>query len=112
VPEAEYPKKIVGAWLGMVGNVRESMVISGDGTFVCDLQKTGFIAEMLYPAAPGTVKGTWSIVGSVMTLTISGAQHEHLANRMSLSEIVAFREDEITLRSHGNTSSFRRTAGL
>jgi hypothetical protein len=103
---------IVGGWLGTVGNLRESMIISGDGTFVCHLQRTGFIAEMLYPAGPGTVSGTWSIAGRVMTLTISGAQHEHLANRISSSVIVAFSEDEISLRSHGNTSSFRRTAGL
>jgi hypothetical protein len=112
VPEAEYPIKIVGGWLGMVGNLQESMVIKGDGTFICHLQKTGFIAEMLFPVPPGTVSGTWSIAGSVMTLTISGEKNEHLANRMSSSVIVAFHDDEITLRSHGTTSSFRRTAGL
>jgi hypothetical protein len=112
VPEAEYPIQIVGGWLGMVGSLRESMVIGGDGTFVCHLRRTGFIAEMLYPAAPGTVSGTWSIVGAVMTLRIGGSKNERLANRTSSSVIVAFREDEVTLRSHGNTFSFRRTTGL
>jgi hypothetical protein len=87
------------------------MVINGDGTFVCHLQKTGFIASMLYPAPPGTVSGTWAIVGSVMTLTVSGTKNERLENRRSSSVIVAFHEDEIALRSHGNTSSFRRTSG-
>jgi hypothetical protein len=103
--------KIVGSWIGTVGNERESMVINGDGTFVCHLQKTGFIASMLYPAPPGTVSGTWAIVGSVMTLTVSGAKNERLENRMSSSVIVAFHEDDIALKSHGNTSSFRRAAG-
>ncbi len=111
VPAVEYPMKIVGGWIGTVGNERESMVINGDGTFVCHLQKTGFIASMLYPAPPGTVSGTWAIVGSVMTMTVSGAKSERLENRMSSSVIVAFHEDEIALKSHGNTSSFRRTAG-
>jgi hypothetical protein len=112
VPEAQYPTKIIGGWLGTVGNLRESMVIKGDGTFVCHLQKTGFIAQMLYPAPPGTVSGTWSIVGAVLTLTISAAKHERLENRKSSSVIVAFHENEVELKSHGNTSSFQRTAGL
>ena len=111
VPAVEYPIKIVGGWIGTVGNERESMVINGDGMFVCHLQKTGFIASMLYPAPPGTVSGTWAIVGSVMTLTVSGAKNERLENRMSSSVIVAFHEDDIALKSHGNTSSFRRAAG-
>jgi hypothetical protein len=55
---------------------------------------------------------SWSDTdGSVMALTVSQARNERLANRMSSSVIVAFREDEIALKSHGNTSSFRRTAG-
>ena len=111
VPAVEYPRKIVGGWIGTVGNEHESMVINGDGTFVCHLQKTGFIASMLYPAPPGTVSGTWAIVGSVMTMTVSGARNERLENRMSSSVIVAFHENEIALKSHGNTSSFRRAAG-
>jgi hypothetical protein len=45
--------KIVGGWIGTVGDERESMVINGDGKFVSHLQKTGFIASMLYPAPPG-----------------------------------------------------------
>ena len=89
--------KIVGSWIGTVGNERESMVINGDGTFVCHLQKTGFIASMLYPAPPGTVSGTWAIVGSVMSMTVSGAKSERLENRMSSSVIVAFHECEYLL---------------
>jgi hypothetical protein len=112
VAESQYPTKIIGGWLGTVGNLRESMVINGDGTFVCHLRKTGFIAEMLYPAPPGTVSGTWSIVGAVLTLTISATKSERLENRKASSMIVAFREDEMELKSHGNTSSFHRTAGL
>jgi hypothetical protein len=100
--------KIVGSWIGTVGNERESMVINGDGTFVCHLQKTGFIASMLYPAPPGTVSGTWAIVGSVMTLTVSGAKNERLENRMSSSVIVAFHEDDIAVTRGLNTVVIER----
>ena len=111
VPNAEYSTEIVGRWLGQVGNLSESMVMNGDATFVCHLQKTGFIGDMLYPAAPGMVRGTWSIAGSVMALTISGAKNERLANGVASSTIVAFHENEIVLKSRGNTSSFQRTSG-
>ena len=111
LPVAEYRMNIVGRWIGTVGQERESMTINGDGTFVCHLQNEGFIAEMLYPALPGTVSGTWSIAGSVMTLTVTDAKNARLDNRVSTGVLVSFRKDEIELKSHGHTSSFRRTAG-
>ena len=111
VPEAAYSTEIVGAWRGSVRNLSESMVINADGTFICHLQKTGFIADMLYPAQPGTVSGTWSLTGSVMTMAITGARNERLANGMASSTIVGFRKNEIVPKSRGNTSSFFRTTG-
>lgn len=111
VPEAEYATRIVGGWRGAVGDLDERMVLNSDGIFVCHLRKTGFIATMLYPTAPGTLTGTWSIAGSIMTLVVSGAKNERLSNVVASSAIVAFHENEIVLRSRGTTSSFRRTAG-
>ena len=34
VAEADYSAKIVGNWLGTVGNMKESMTFTGDGSFV------------------------------------------------------------------------------
>jgi hypothetical protein len=67
---------------------------------------------MLYPVAPGTISGTWSITGKIITLTITGAKNERLANKIVSSTIVAFNENELALRSAGMTSSFRRVLSL
>ena len=41
VLEAEYSTKIVGHWQGTVGDLKETMSIDGDGTFVCQLHPNG-----------------------------------------------------------------------
>jgi hypothetical protein len=38
VAEAEYSAKIVGNWLGTVGNMKESITFSGDGSFIAQLR--------------------------------------------------------------------------
>ena len=107
VPEAEYSTKIVGRWQGTVGDLKETM--SFDGTFVCRLYPMGFIANTLFPSATGTVRGTWKITGAVITLAISGAENERLMNKIASSTIVAFKEDELVLKSdRGETSPFQR----
>lgn len=110
VPEAEYATKIVGPWQGTVGELKETMSINGDGTFVCQLHPTGFIANALFPSATGgTVRGTWKITGAVITLAISGAENERLMNKVASSTIMTFKEDELLLKSdRGETSLFRR----
>ena len=45
--EAEYSDKIVGLWQGTVGDLKETMSINGDGSFVCELHPTGFLANTL-----------------------------------------------------------------
>ncbi len=109
VPEAEYSTRIVGNWQGTVGRLKETMSINGDGTFVCRLQPMGFIARTLSQGVPGTVYGTWKITGAIITLTISGAENESLRERITSSTIVAFKEDELVLKSdRGETSPFQR----
>ena len=69
----------------------------------------GFIANTLFPSATGTVRGTWKITGAVITLAISGAENERLMNKSASSTIVAFKEDELVLKSdRGETSPFKR----
>jgi hypothetical protein len=109
VPDAEYSTKIVGRWQGTVGDLKETMSFDANGTFVCRLYPMGFIANMLYPSATGTVRGTWQISDAIITLVISGAENERLMNKIASSTIVSFKENELILKSdQGDTSSFQR----
>ena len=109
VPEAEYSTKIVGCWQGVVGDLKETMSMNADGTFVCQLRRSGFLANTLSQSVPGMVRGTWKINGAIITLKITGAEHEALQNKIASSTIMAFKEDEIVLKSdRGETSPFRR----
>ena len=113
VPEAEYSTKIVGRWQGTVGDLKETMSIDGDGTFGCQVHPMGFIANTLSQGVTGTIRGTWKITGAMITLRITGAENERLRNRMVSSTIVAFKEDELVLKSdRGETSRFQRVGAL
>ena len=113
VSEAEYPTKIVGHWQGTVGDEKETMSIEGNGTFVCQLHPTGFIANTISQGVTGTVHGTWRITGAIITMRIKDVENETLKNRISASTIVAFKEDELVLKSdRGETSTFRRPIAL
>jgi hypothetical protein len=103
----------VGRWQGTVGDLKETMSIDGDGTFVCQLHPMGFIANTLSQGVTGTIRGTWKITGAMITLRITGAENERLRNRMVSSTIVAFKEDELVLKSdRGETSRFQRVGAL
>ena len=113
VPEAEYSTKIVGRWQGTVGDLKETMSIDGDGTFVCQLHPMGFIANTLSQGVTGTIRGTWKITGAIITLRITNAENEVLRNRITSSTIVALKEDELVLKSdRGETSPFQRVLAL
>jgi len=113
VPEAEYSTTIVGRWQGTAGYSKETMSINRDGTFVCQLYPTGFIANTLSQGVIGTVRGTWNISGAIITLRITGAKKERLENTMAASTIVAFKKNQIVLRSDGGgTSPFQRVRAL
>ncbi len=113
VPEAEYSQKIVGLWQGTIGDLKETMSISGDGTFVCQLHPMGFIANTLSQSVAGTIRGTWKITGAIITLRITSAKDERLGDRIVSSMIVAFKEDELVLKSdRGETSPFQRVRAL
>ena len=113
IPEAEYSTKIVGYWQGTVGDLKETMSIGGDGTFVCQLHPTGFIANTIFPRVTGTIHGTWEITGAIITLRITGAENETLRNRIASSTIMALKEDKLLLKSdRGVTSTFQRVFAL
>ena len=113
VSEAEYSTKIVGRWQGTVGDLKETMSLDGDGTFVCQLRPMGFIANTLSQGVTGTIRGTWKITGAIITLRITGAENESLRNRITSSTIVTFKEYQLVLKSgRGETSTFRRVLAL
>jgi len=113
VPEAEYSTKIVGHWQGTVGDLKETMSIDGDGTFICQIRPMGFLANTLSQSLPGKISGTWNITGAMMTLRITGAKNEHWGNRITSSTIESFKADELILKSdRGEVSSFQRVISL
>ncbi|MEO8095261.1 MAG: hypothetical protein ABI632_10045 [Pseudolysinimonas sp.] len=111
VPQAKYSTAIVGRWQGTVGDVKEGLTIDGDGTFVCLLHPMGFMARTLSQSVTGTVRGTWNVTGTTVTLTVTSAEHERLRNVTTSSTIVAFNADALVLKSdRGEQTTFRRMA--
>ena len=110
VPESEYAAKIVGNWLGEVGHMNESMTLNRDGNFIARLRPQGFISNTLSQGATGTIRGTWAIQGKTITLRIASAEDERVKDHVTSSTILAFNQDELSLRSdRGETSTFSRT---
>lgn len=96
-----------------MGDMKESMSLNGDGTFVCKLHPAGFIAETLSQSVTGTVEGTWKVAGTTINLTVTSAEDEKLKNTTASSTIVTLTENELTLKSdRGDTSTFHRLHNL
>ena len=113
VAEADYSTKIVGNWLGTVGNMKESITFSGDGTFIAQLRPQGFISNTLSQGVTGTIRGTWAINGRTITLKITSAEDERVNNSATSSTILAFNQDELSMKSdRGDTSTFTRVSSL
>ena len=113
VAEADYSTKIVGNWLGTVGNMKESITFSGDGNFIAQLRPQGFISNTLSQGVTGTIRGTWAINGKTITLKITSAEDERVNNSVTSSTILAFNQDELSMKSdRGETSTFTRVTSL
>jgi hypothetical protein len=113
VAEAEYSAKIVGNWLGTVGNMKESITFNGGGSFIAQLRPQGFISNTLSQGVTGTIRGTWAINGKTITLKITSAEDERVNNSVTSSTILAFNQDELSMKSNrGETSTFTRVTSL
>ena len=99
VTEAEYGAKIVGNWLGTVGDMKESIAFKGDGSFIAQLRPRGFISNTLSQGTTGTISGTWTISGKTITLNIISAEDERVKNHVASSTILAFSQDELSIKS-------------
>ena len=113
VAEAEYSAKIVGNWLSTVGNMKESITFSEGGSFIAQLRPQGFISNTLSQGVTGTIRGTWAINGRTITLKINSAEDERVSNSVTSSTILAFNQDELSMKSdRGETSTFTRATSL
>jgi len=113
VAETEYSARIVGNWLGTVGNMKESITFNGGGTFIAQLRPQGFISNTLSQGVTGTIRGTWAINGKTITLKITSAEDERVNNSVTSSTILAFNQDELSMKSdRGDTSTFTRVSSL
>jgi hypothetical protein len=113
IAEANYATAIVGEWQGSVGDEKETISLRADGSFRAQLRERGFISNTLSQGVTGTIRGTWTLAGAVVTLTITTAEDARVANATTSSTIVAMSQDELSLRSaNGETSVFRRTTPL
>src|SRR5205807_9879972 len=111
--EAEYSAKILGNWLGTVGNMKESITFSGGGSFIAQLRPQGFISNTLSQGVTGTIRGTWTINGKTITLKITSAEDERVNNSVTSSTILAFNQDELSMKSNRcETSTFTRVTSL
>ena len=109
VAEAEYPARIVGNWQGTVGDTRETISLRADGTFVSQIRARGFISNTLGQGVTGTIRGTWTIKGKVITLNIGTADDARLLNTNTTSTIESFKPNELVVKSErGDTSTFIR----
>jgi hypothetical protein len=113
ISESDYATNIVGLWQGTVGSSKETMSLDKNGTFVCQLQPTGFISTMIFPTKGGSIRGTWKVTGTAITLDITGEKNERLENNTASSTIVSFKEDELVLKSdRGGTAAFERVRNM
>ena len=109
VKEAEYSTKIVGDWVGTVGDMKETISFSANGSFVSHLRPQGFISNTLGQGVTGTIGGTWAIKGKSITLNITSAEDERVLNKSTASTIETFKPDELVVKSNADgTSTFVR----
>lgn len=113
VPEAEYKAKIVGNWMGTVGDMKETITFGADGSYVAQLRPQGFISNTLSQGVTGTIRGTWALSGKIITLNISSAEDERVRNSVTSSTILSFSQDELLVKSdQGGTSAFTRVISI
>jgi len=109
VDEAQYAAKIVGDWQGTVADNNETISFGADGRFMSRVRPRGFISNTLSQGVTGTVRGTWTIKGNVISLNIDSAEDANVVNKTATSTIEMFKQNELVVRSsRGGTSTFMR----
>src|SRR6476659_1384923 len=89
---------------------QHSCSFNADGKFVSQVRPRGFISNTLGQGITGTIRGTWTIEGNVISLNIDSAENVNVLNKTTTSTINMFKQNELVLRSSsGETSTFVRT---
>jgi hypothetical protein len=92
-----------------VGDDNETISFSADGRFISQVRPRGFISNALSQGTLGTIRGTWTIEGKVITLSIDNAEDVNVLNKITTSTIEMFKQNELVVRSsRGETSTFLR----
>ena len=94
VAEAEYSAKIVGNWLGTVGNMKESITFSGGGSFIAQLRPKGSSATQLSQRRHRHDPRYWHQWQDDHVEDTS-AEDERVNNSVTSSTILAFNQDEL-----------------
>jgi hypothetical protein len=111
IGEAQYAAKIVGDWQGTVCDMKETISFNADGKFVSQVRPRGFISNTLGQGITGTIRGTWTIEGNVISLNIDTTENLNVLNKTTTSTVNMFKQNELVLRSSsGETSTFVRTS--
>ena len=109
IAESEYRTRIPGNWQGTVGDMKESISFQPDGSFKSQVRPLGFISNTLGQGVTGTIFGTWTIEGRVMTLKIDRAENETLRNKTTTSTVESLQANQMVVKSaSGETSTFVR----
>jgi len=109
IAESQYQAKLAGDWQGTLGDMKETVSFRKDGGFTSQVRPMGFISNTLGQSVTGIIRGTWTIQGRVLTLTIKSAENEGLVNRTTTSTLETFKQDELVAKSaSGDTSTFVR----
>jgi hypothetical protein len=106
---SQYKAKLVGDWQGTVGDMKETISFRADGGFKSQVRPLGFISNTLGQGVTGTIFGTWTIEGRVITLKIDGAENETLRNKTTTSTVESLQPNQMVVKSaSGETSTFVR----
>jgi hypothetical protein len=85
--------------------MKETISIRKNCTFAGQVYPTGFFENRPSTGLDGGITGTWKIIGKFISMNIVMEKNGKLENKVSLSTIISFKEDELTLKSDGDVIS-------
>jgi uncharacterized protein (TIGR03066 family) len=107
--EAEYPARILGTWHGRTADEDETIQFESDGKFVSEVRRAGFISNTLGQGTTRTIRGTWTIAGKIVTMTLDSAVHAYVSDHVTTSTIEQLKPNQLVVKSdQGNVATFLR----
>ena len=101
IAPSQYQAILIGDW--------ETMSFAQGGQYTAQLLREGFISTTLGQGEAGTINGTWTLKGNVITLAIDNTDNVEPINNSTESTIIEFKQNKLTVSSAGGeTSTFIR----